>query len=400
MKLRILFVDDEEKVIQGLKRMLRSMRHEWDMGFATSGQGALDILERESYDLLVTDMRMPGMSGAQLLDEVMDRYPHMVRIVLSGHADQKMILKSVKSAHQYLSKPCSPETLKSTVAKAHALRGVLADDSLKSLVSGIEKLPSLPSLYVEIMEALQSSDASLKEVGEIISKDIGMTAKILQMVNSAFFGLSRYVSDPSHAVNLLGIETIKTLVLSVQVFSQFDQEKCPSFSLERLWNHSMLTGSFAKLIAKEEDQEENIVSDSYTAGMLHDLGKLVLSTNLSQQYQGALSVAENETRSIWEVEQETFGISHAEVGAYLIGLWALRDSIVEAIAYHHSPDRCVDREFTPLTAVHVADVLALEKLGETSSDADSNYLAQIGMTEHLSVWRERCTEFISGRKDD
>ena len=156
MKSKILFVDDEENVIHGLKRMLRTMRHEWDMGFAMSGQGALDILDGEPYDVLVTDMRMPAMSGTQLLNEVMNRYPHMVRIVLSGNADQEMILKSVRSAHQYLSKPCSPEILKSTVARAHALRGVLADDSLKGLVSGIETLPSLPSLYVEIMEALQS----------------------------------------------------------------------------------------------------------------------------------------------------------------------------------------------------------------------------------------------------
>jgi putative nucleotidyltransferase with HDIG domain len=290
------------------------------------------------------------------------------------------------------------------VARAHALRGVLADDSLKGLVSGIETLPSLPSLYVEIMEALQSPNSSLKEVGKIISKDIGMTAKILQMVNSAFFGLSKQVSDPSQAVNLLGIETIKSLVLSIQIFSQFDQEKCPSFSLDRLWNHSMLTGSFAKLIAKEEDQEVSIVWDSYTAGMLHDLGKLMLSTNSYEQYQSVLSVAENETRSIWEVEQEMFGISHAEVGAYLIGLWGLRDSIVEAIAYHHSPDRCVGREFAPLTAVHVADALTLKgrdnQLGETASHVDSNYLAQIGVTERLSVWRQRCTEFISRGEDD
>jgi HD-like signal output (HDOD) protein len=404
MKSRILFVDDEKNVIQGLKRMLHSMRHEWDMGFAMSGQDALDILDRDRYDVLVTDMRMPGMSGAQLLNEVMHRYPHMVRIVLSGNADQEMILKSVRSAHQYLSKPCSPEILKSTVARAHALRGVLADDSLKGLVSGIETLPSLPSLYVEIMEALQSPSSSLKEVGEIISKDLGMTAKILQMVNSAFFGLSRQVSDPSQAVNLLGIETIKALVLSIQIFSLFDQESCPSFSLDRLWNHSMLTGSFAKLIAREEGQNASIVWDSYTAGMLHDLGKLLLSTNSSQQYQSALSVAENENRSIWEVEQEMFGISHAELGAYLTGLWGLRDSVVEAIAYHNRPERCVAREFAPLTAVHVADALAHEgrgnQPGETASCVNSNYLAQVGVTERLPVWRERRTEFISRGKDD
>jgi CheY-like chemotaxis protein len=241
-KRRILFVDDEELLLKGLQRMLRSMRHEWEMRFVDNGQAALDLIQKETFDAVITDMQMPGMSGIQLLETVMQEYPDIVRIILSGQLDQEMILKTVRSAHQHLSKPCDADLLKATLAQAFGLRDLLADENIQKLVSRIESLPSLPSLYLEIMEELQSANTSFKKIGVIIAKDVGMTAKILQMVNSAFFGLRRQISNPQDAVSYLGFETIKSLVLSAKIFSQFDQKKLPGFSLDNLWNHSMLTG--------------------------------------------------------------------------------------------------------------------------------------------------------------
>jgi len=219
-KKRVLFVDDEPRILDGLKRMLRHMRDEWEMSFVESGEAALKVLESARFDVVVSDMRMPGMDGAELLTRVMERYPQIVRIVLSGHADKEMILKTVRPAHQYLSKPCDPEKLRSTVARASALRGLLADELLKQLVSQMSTLPSAPSLYNEVMNELRSGEGSVQRVGEIVSKDVGMTAKILQVVNSAFFGVPRHVESPAQAVSLLGLETIKALALSAQVFSQ------------------------------------------------------------------------------------------------------------------------------------------------------------------------------------
>jgi len=170
MKRKILFVDDEPMVLQGLKRMLRSMRNEWDMAFAESGEEAMGILEGHPFEVLVTDMRMPGMNGAELLKKVQKRFPDMIRIVLSGHSDQELILKSVRTAHQYLSKPCNADTLKNTVSRACALRELLKDETLKQVVSNIDTLPSLPKLYQEIMAELQSEDAFMDRVGEIIKR--------------------------------------------------------------------------------------------------------------------------------------------------------------------------------------------------------------------------------------
>ncbi len=380
------------------------MRHEWEVAFASSGQEALDILKVEPFDLIVTDMRMPGMDGSQLLTEVMKRYPQIVRIVLSGQSDLKTILKSVRSAHQYLSKPCDTEILKSTVARACAFRDLLTDNSLKKLVSQIESLPILPSLYVEIMEVMRSPASSVQKVGGIISRDISMTAKILQLVNSAFFGLCRHVSSPAQAVSLLGMEIVKALVLSVQIFSQFDQAKLHGFSLEGLWDHSIRSSVFAKAIAKEEGKGQYMIDDAFMAGMLHDLGKMVLIVNLPERYGEALAVAQGENRFLWEVELEILGATHAEIGAYLMGLWGLPSHVVEAIGFHHNPRKCLDREFSPLTAVHVGDAFEHErregKRGELKSRLDSEYLAELAMVDRLPLWQEKCRKSIEQGDQD
>ncbi|MFQ5753214.1 MAG: response regulator, partial [bacterium] len=221
MKKRILFVDDEVNVLQGLQRMLRSMRNEWQMEFALCGQKALEIMSQTPFDMIVSDMRMPGMDGAELLNEVMQRYPDIVRIILSGQASKEEIIKSIGPTHQYLPKPCDAEKLKATIARAFAQHDLLKDRKLKELVSRMKSLPSLPSLYLELQKELQSLEVTMAKVGEIISKDVGMTAKILQLINSAYFGLPVHVSSAVHAAKLLGPEIIKSLVLSVQIFSMF-----------------------------------------------------------------------------------------------------------------------------------------------------------------------------------
>ncbi len=395
-KRRIIFVDDEKLLLKGLQRMLRSMRRDWEMRFVTDGQAALDLINQEPFDAVITDMQMPGMNGIQLLEKVMQEYPDIVRIILSGQLDQEMILKTVRSAHQHLSKPCDADLLKSTLAQAFALRDLLADDKIQKLVSRIESLPSLPSLYIEIMEELQSANTSFKKVGEIIGKDVGMTAKILQMVNSAFFGLRRQISNPQDAVSYLGFETIKSLILSAKIFSQFDQKKLPGFSLDGLWNHSLLTGTFAKIVAEMEGQNKEVIDDAYMVGLLHDLGKLVLAQNMSDAYQKALDAALKESRALWAVESAMLGASHAEIAAYLMGLWGIKYAVVEAIAFHHTPGKSSSRSGI-LTIVHCANALAHTAGSAQTPPAvglDDSYLEDKDIMERFPAWQSACQEYI------
>jgi len=394
---KILFVDDEELLLNGLQRSLRGMRKQWDMRFVTSAQEALEILDDQPHDAIVTDMRMPMMNGAQFLEQVMHRYPDVARIVLSGEVDQAFILKTVRSSHRHLSKPCDPELLKSTLSQILALREILNNKSIKQLISRIETLPSLPSLYLEIIEELQSPNTSFKKVGEIIGKDLGMAAKILQMVNSAFFGLCRRIANPPEAVSFLGVETVKSLVLSAKIFSQFNQSSINAFSLEDLWNHSMTTGFCAKAVAASEDLSKTEVDDSFMAGILHDLGKLVLAQNFPENYSAVISNAPENNCTEWELEYDYFGATHAEIGAYLMGLWGMQDSIVEAIAFHQCPGN-FRGENKIVTAVHVANALehspAISELNEASVLIDMPYLSDQNLLDRLSEWQKACTKFL------
>ena len=393
---RILFVDDEPMVLKGLQRTLRKMRDEWEMTFASSGQEALDILDQTSMDVIVSDLKMPEMDGTQLLTQVKKHHPHLVRIILSGHLEHEISLKSVQIAHQSLAKPCDADILKHTIAQIFALRDILSNESIKKIVSQIESLPSMPAIYLEIVDEMQSSDPSLKKVGEIVSQDVSMTAKILQVVNSSFFGLARKISSSHEAVIMLGIETIKSLVLSVKIFSEFSQKSFSWFSIDDLFNHSMSVSAYAKAIAKKANLDSSQLDNALMAGLLHDLGKLILATNFSQSYQQVITEAQDSSRHLWELEYETFGTSHAEIGAYLMGLWSLENSIIEAIAFHHCPAKSMNQNMGLLTAVHFGD--AVDNNGSTATDQptdlhlDTGYLDDLGVADQISEWRQVCEE--------
>jgi HD-like signal output (HDOD) protein/CheY-like chemotaxis protein len=386
MKQRILFVDDEPLVLQGLQRMLRPMRPEWEMDFATSGAAALECLAASPCDVVVADMRMPGMNGAQLLNEVMRRHPQTVRLILSGHADEDLILKCVGITHQYLSKPCDSEALKAAVRRASAVGVSLNNPRLKQLVCQVDRLPSVPALYMEMVERLQNPEINLSDIATTISRDIAMTAKILKLVNSAFFGLRREITGAEEAVAYLGVNTLKTLVLSIHAFTQFEGKRAGTFSLEQLWAHSLQVASLARRIAQAGGMPATLTEETFVAGMLHDVGQLVLAANLGSQYDAVLERVRQERLPLESVEGSVFGTTHAEVGGYLLGLWGLPVPVVEGIALHHQPRLCPAMGFSPLTAVHVAEALC------QSVAPDLEYLAALGLTEQIPAWQSAAAE--------
>ncbi|UCD82397.1 MAG: HDOD domain-containing protein [Desulfobacterales bacterium] len=396
MKKRILFVDDEPMVLNGLQRTLRKMRREWEMMFTSSGKEALEILDANLMDVIVTDLKMPEMDGIQLLTEIKKCHPHVVRIILSGHVKHDMTLQSLQIAHQSLAKPCDAEILKQTLAKLFALKDILSDDSIKKIISQIESLPSMPAIYTQIIEEMQSEDPSIKKVAEIIARDVSMTAKILQVVNSVFFGLSRKISSTQQAVMLLGLETIKSLVLSVKIFAEFSRKKFSWFNIDELFNHSMSVSCYTQAIVKNEKMDRDLISNSLMAGLLHDLGKLILATNFQKPYRQVLTEAHDSGHNLWDLEYETFGTSHAEIGAYLMGLWNLENPIIEAIAFHHCPAKSMARNMGLLTAVHVGDALDREEHQAANQEPelqfDIEYLDNLRVANRIPEWRQVCRE--------
>ena len=391
---RILFVDDEANVLAGLKRAMRPMRNKWDMKFIDDPKVALKAFSDRPFDIVVSDMRMPKLDGADFLTEIKCLYPESIRIILSGHSDPAMIMKSVGSAHQYLAKPCEPDELKRTIKRAYALKELVGSETLQKLISGMGELPSLPLVYREIVACLQDDNASVMSVGRIIEKDIAMTTKVLQLVNSAFFGIANPVTSIDQAVSFLGLDTLGTLVLAHGVFFQHQGLDSSGFNIEALWSLSTRCATLAKIVAQEQGMNSTALDEAFLAGMLHDVGKLVLASEKPNEFNEVLQRTGGQDVFAEDVERELLGATHAEVGAYLIGLWGLPDSIVEAVAYHETPSLSLSTTFGSCGVVHVASKLASNPEATDPTDpslcVDLEYLREVGVADRWSAWHTAC----------
>lgn len=350
---RVLFVDDEASVLDALQNMLRKQRKVWDMSFALGGQIALELLAQGSFDVIVTDMRMPGLDGAALLRIVREKYPQIARIVLSGQADRDSVLRAVSVAHQFLSKPCEAEQLKTVIERTCALHVLLQDDAIRRIAGRIDKLPSAPQAYWALSAALNRPDVGLAEIADIVEEDPAMSAKMLQLVNSAYFGLAQRVTSIHQAVMYLGVELLRGLLLTARVFDLAEHHTIRGFSLDRLQAHSLATARVAKRLMKKADLREEV----FTAALLHEVGQIVLALGVPDQFAACLKARDVEGISLADAERRTFGTSHCEVGAYLLGVWGLPFSIVEAVAFHQTPGLVTEGSREVLVAVHVADAL-------------------------------------------
>ena len=402
MTKRLLFVDDEKRVLDGLRRTLHCMRDEWEMSFVDSGAAALEALDREPFDAIITDIRMPTMDGAELLERVNELHCDVARIVLSGQSQREAVLRSIAPAHQFLSKPCGTEELKQRLGQAFLTRDLLRNPSLASVVARLRSIPSLPAVYNELTAALQSEDTSLRQIEQIISKDVGMAAKILQLANSAFIGAHGEVSSLREAVFLIGAENVRSLTLSIHVFSQFDRDSSGAFDLSAIWKHSLAVATLAQRIASRETGSKSMSEECFTAGLLHDVGKFVLIAKMPNEYRQVIARMDANTCSIRAAEMEFVGCPHELVGAYLMSIWGLPPSIVQTVQFHHSPSEGASTGFSALTIVHCADAVASASDKSPINhdlELDTVQLERLGLSEKAETWRALHEEYLASAEN-
>jgi HD-like signal output (HDOD) protein len=393
---RILFVDDEPRILEGLQRSLRPCREHWDMSFANSGQEALAILSKSAFDVIVSDMRMPVMDGAQLLELVRHRYPGMMRIVLSGQFEMEATMRAVPVAHQFLTKPCDPGELQAVIERSCGGTSEVADSGIRRLIAAIGELPALPSTYAALAAAIDDSETSLDQIAAIVERDVAVAAKVLQLVNSSFFGMSREIATVSMAVGFLGFDVLKQLVITVELFRAFDC-RCPiaGFSVEETQRHSRCVA----VIAGRLPVPRQYAAATSVAALLHDVGKLVLAARLPEQFQRALHTARQESRPLHILEEEITGTSHEAIGGYLLGLWGLPAAVVAAVSQHHQPVcATADTTMDANLAVHIADMLEQEASAGPESGAtaalDDLCHDSPELVESLPAWRAAALEIV------
>ena len=389
---RILFVDDESKILDGIRRMLHADRKRWYMEFVVGGEAALQACETGSFDVVVSDMRMPGMDGATLLSHIRDRYPGTARVVLSGYSELELSTRAVGVAHRFLAKPCNASELQSTIERVCTLQDLLSAGEVRQIIGTVGELPSLSATYTSLMQAMRNPNTCLGEVAGILEHDMAMSAKILQVVNSAFFGLAQKVTTLQKAAAHLGMETIKNLALASETFRVFVPDpRIPQSVCESIQRHAHRTAAIVAVLPVDRKIRDVVV----VSALLHDIGRLVLASKMPDKFCSVLSRATERGCADFEAEEELLGTTHAEIGAYLLGLWGMPDLAVEAIAHHHRPTRIPHAGFDSSVAVYVADVLAREldahpqdQTGCKLADFDRTNLETLGILSQFAEFRE------------
>ena len=386
----ILFVDDEPHVLEALRNLFHRQRRTWHMVFASGAEQALELLEQCEFDLIVSDMRMPGMDGATLLERVKEAHPAVARIVLSGHADREAVIRGVLVAHQFLAKPCDVELLLAVVERTLALRALVPIRAIRAALGRIDRLPRRRESD-ELLEAAISRGCNLSELETLFSSEPALTAKLLHLVNSAFFGAEQSIASLREALGYFGAQ-LHQLAIDGRAFAApaarvdavaVDAAVERAHLLARIARRATCVGVDADLAA--------------TIALLQDTGTLALEKIYPGHIASVSELAAQENRSIQQLERTLIGVTHAEVGAYLLGLWGLPPCIVESVAFHHQPALMPAAYRATTLLVQATRSLVDSVIGTQDAEPlDLDLLRTFGMVEHLPHWRSIVHDELRG----
>jgi HD-like signal output (HDOD) protein len=349
----ILFVDDEPFILEGLRSLLRKQRESWNMSFVSSGPAALEALAQQGRDVVVSDMRMPGMDGAELLGRIRELYPRTARVILSGQASHQDLIRARPVAQQILSKPCERAVLCETIERLFKVQALLDNEHIQTLVGRLQRLPLFPKCFHDLSQAMTRLELSMAEIVRIVEQDPALSIMVLSIANAGYFGLPQGTLSVPKAIDLLGLQLLQALALSSDIFTHIDVSLLSSKTLLDLPQQSLLK---ARLARKFVD-DPFLGDEAFAAALLLDIGQVVLAQDDVTAYLGLLKASETDPRPLHELERERLGFTHAEVSGYLLGIWGLPARVVELVAKHHHPELLEPSLRAAAAAVHVADVL-------------------------------------------
>jgi HD-like signal output (HDOD) protein/CheY-like chemotaxis protein len=398
---KILFVDDNENVINGIRRQLRPFRDEWELYFADNGVTALELMQNHAIDLIVSDMVMPGMRGDTLLKQVSKLHPATVRMILSGYSDEENLRSGLEVAHQYMSKPCTAEMLREVISQVFKIQACVNNPRIIASIGDINSLPSLPKIYNELTRAIADENTTMQKISSIFTRDMVLSAKLLQLINSPYFGLNRKISDINEAVNLIGVKKLSSLVLSVHVRNAFSVTN-PQLDryMEFLWLNAAKVSDLALLIAQAEELSDDRPQQAYLGGLLHNLGLLIFLSQGGDKMTALLQQIKTTDTPVSELESTIFGFTRCEAAAYVLSLWKIPPRIIESILLQKNPQDTEYEGVNALTAVHVAACLlqpsedqGYGRLFEIQLNA--SYLERIHKLNKLPQWQVLADKVIN-----
>jgi putative nucleotidyltransferase with HDIG domain len=354
----ILFVDDDDSVLRGMRRVLHGMRDSWDVEFAQSAREALDLMAAKPVDLLIADMQMPGMSGSELLAIACRLYPRVIRFALSGYTDNEILLKAVGLSHQFYTKPCNADVLKSAIIKVLHFQNVICGESMQSMVAAVQTLPVLPEHHEALSEILSRRQVTIREIAAIVEQDVAMAAKVFHLANWDYFAPQRGIRNVERAVQNLGVDFLRKVAFKTGLFQPCPDHVLERFDLRNLFAHSVYVSTLAEAAARTMSPDDKVADDARIAGLLHDIGKMVLINGFGDEYTQVLKKHRSSNTSLQKLERQAFDVTHADVGGALLILWGFPWHVVEAVTFHHRPQKTDLASYDTVMSVHMGDCMA------------------------------------------
>lgn len=400
MKAKILFIDDQENILQSLKLSLRSMRNEWDMSFAPSGAEGLEMFDRIWPDVVVTDMRMPNLDGTHVLRGIQKRKPDVGKIILSGYSDKETVIKNLQLANEYLSKPCRTQDLIIAIRNTLRTNDIILNPEIKNIVAEIETIPTSSTVYERLIGELENDNAKPQAISEIISQDIALSTNLMRIINCTFFNFPKQAKDIDHAVQMLGSKTLLNIVKSSHLFEKFKELEHSGLSIKMLWEHSLRVAHFAKIIAASSELPETSCNDCVIASMFHDIGKFIFASKMPVQFLEVITMVKKDNCSVDIAERCVLGTSHAEVGAYLLARWGFSHEQISILRSHHSEEVMKSLEVTPQMVLFAANSLDHELVQLQDRFKRHHLDSTEGFPNHIqrqiTDWRILCQNNIHG----
>jgi len=371
---------------------------DWQTTTVESLTELLPVLERKQPDILILPLGDNSSVTLDLLQKVVNKFPSIIRVIVGRQMTPQQIARASELAHHVLPLDCDPQGLVKDIQSSAHISDLINKPIIKNYIASIKTLPVLPDIYDKLNSCLTSERSDAREIAKIIEQDPVMAAKIMQLVNSAYFGLTREINRIQEAVTVLGVRMIRDLVLTSHLFESYPQtQEWTSFSFKQLHQRSMAVARAAQHIARAAKADRHVQAQAFLAGLLHDFGILVLASHNPTEYHRIISKASLMEQPVYAIEKLELGVTHAEAGAYLLGLWSLPPRVVEAVLFHHFPNASGVTGFSPLAAVHVADALLPPMTSVVGCDMSSrlsvSYIEKIGMADELSRWQIITSEY-------
>lgn len=388
MSANLLIIDSNLEATESYQKALAPKAASWTVHYAASADEGLKLAEAHTPDIIVTALSLNDGQGLKVLSQAIDAAPLAHAFIAAEESDRPQLAAAFEGGCRYLPSPCPSDRLLLEFQRCLAIDAWLESPVIKEIVSSRSEFESLPAHHHQIVTALNAPHSAIDEVAEAIANDLALSAKVLETANSSFYGFDENVADIKQAISLLGLSNTRNIVLATHVFSKVGQDSEHQSLIKEIWHHSIAVAGAARRICLHETNNHCAAEEAYSAGLLHDIGKIVLLGVVPDEYIEAQRLSREESLSAWQTEYKVLGCDHAEVGAYLLAKWGLPSTVSEAAALHHRPANSCHGTFSTLAAVHAANAIVRKRRNPKHADATpiTNFLIEIGKSQQWADW--------------